>query len=68
MFEGAIPPMDVLLVNGQIYTMEHENFVVQALAIQGDRIKAIGTTEEILTYRTPSTTVIDLQGKPSYQA
>lgn len=62
MFEGAIP-MDVLLVNGQIYTMEHENFVVQALAIQGDRIKAIGTTEEILTYRTPSTTVIDLQGK-----
>ncbi|HTK81539.1 MAG TPA: amidohydrolase [Bacteroidota bacterium] len=52
----------MLLLNGTIYTLDGNNSVAQAIALNGNRILATGTTEEI-TRRYKSDNVIDLQGK-----
>ena len=35
----------ILFINGIIYTLDKENSVAQALAIRGNRIVAVGTTD-----------------------
>lgn len=55
--------MDYLLINGEIFTMDNEKPVVQALAIKNDRIIATGTTEEIKNFKNAHTKVIDLDGR-----
>lgn len=52
-----------IYINGTIVTMDGNNRTVQAVAIQGDRIKAAGTNEEIRKTADASTKVIDLKGK-----
>lgn len=54
---------DLLLVNGRVYTLDPERPWVEAVAIEGDRIAAVGTTAEISARRGPATRVIDLQGR-----
>lgn len=54
---------DRLLINGRIATQDKRRSLVQALAIRGDRILAIGSTDDILKYRGPRTTLIDLVGR-----
>jgi predicted amidohydrolase YtcJ len=52
----------ILLVNGRIgYTAATRQS--SALAVEGDRITAIGSTAEILALSSPTTQVIDLAGK-----
>jgi hypothetical protein len=53
---------NMLFVNGIVYTLDPENTVAQAIALRGNRIVAVGSTEE-LTKRYKADTVIDLQGK-----
>lgn len=60
---GAIVPADLVLTNGNIVTVDVEQPVAEAIAIQGDRIVAVGSNEEILTYLGAQTEVIDLAGK-----
>ncbi len=58
---------DTILINGQILTVDNElpekMTVAQAVAIQGNKIMAVGTTEEIRKLAGPGTRVIDLAGK-----
>ena len=54
---------DTLLVHGHIYTGNPKSPWVQALAITGTRIDAVGTDEEILARREAKSEVIDLQGR-----
>lgn len=54
---------DTLLIHGHIYTGNAKAPWVQALAITGTRIDAVGTDQEILARREPKTQVIDLQGR-----
>lgn len=54
---------DKLFINGTIYTMDKENRIVQALAVEGDTITAIGSDEEILKLKSVNTEVIDLKGR-----
>ena len=42
------PPEQQLFINGSIMTMDGDNRVVEALATRGDRIEAVGSTEEIM--------------------
>jgi predicted amidohydrolase YtcJ len=61
-------PADVIFHNGTILTMENpategECPVAQAIAIQGERIMAVGSDTEILALRGPETQVIDLVGQ-----
>ena len=53
----------LVLTNGKIVTVDSARPDAQAVAIAGDRILAVGTSAEIRRYVTPSTRVIDLQGK-----
>jgi predicted amidohydrolase YtcJ len=54
---------DVILLNGKIVTVDDRFTIAQAMAIQGDRIQAVGTTAEINRLAGPATRRIDLQGR-----
>jgi predicted amidohydrolase YtcJ len=57
--------VSMLLVNGVVYTVNEQQPVAEAVAIQGDRIVAVGSTEELRSKYAADTT-IDLKGKPVY--
>jgi predicted amidohydrolase YtcJ len=54
---------DTILVHGHIYTGNPKAPWVEALAITGTRIDAVGTDQQILTRRTAKTQLIDLEGR-----
>jgi predicted amidohydrolase YtcJ len=54
---------DAILHNGIVLTMNKLQPRAQAIAIEGGRILAVGTSDEILALRDSSTLVVDLQGK-----
>jgi predicted amidohydrolase YtcJ len=54
---------DRILANARVVTMDRNESIVEALAIQGHRIVALGTTAEISALAGPGTEVIDLHGK-----
>src|SRR5688500_10269739 len=57
------PPPDLILVNGRIVTVDERRPEAQAMAVRGDTIAALGTTEEMRKLAGPNTKVIDLQGQ-----
>lgn len=60
---NAAPRVDLLLVNGKIFTADEANTIVEAVAVSGNRIVATGTTRDLRTrFPTPART-IDLNGK-----
>ena len=59
----TVEPATTILRGGHIVTMEASQPAVQALAIRGDRIVALGTNDEIQKYAGPATSVIDLAGQ-----
>ncbi|HTT21729.1 MAG TPA: amidohydrolase [Candidatus Sulfotelmatobacter sp.] len=54
---------DTILIHGHIYTGNSKAPWVQAVAISGTSIDAIGTDQDILARKQTQTTVIDLQGR-----
>ncbi len=54
---------DLILVNGNIYTVDAEKPTAQAIAVKGDRILEVGTNKDIEALRGPDTEVIDLEGQ-----
>jgi len=60
---GQGPSADLVLINGKIITLDETNPEAQALAAKSDRIVAVGSNEQIKPYISPTTKVIDLQGK-----
>jgi predicted amidohydrolase YtcJ len=62
--------VDRILVNGKIWTEDEAQPRVQALAISGDRIVAVGADEQIKAMASPDTAVLDLHGRlvvPGFQ-
>lgn len=53
----------MLLINGDIRTMDQEKPRAQALAIEDGKISKLGSNEEILALKNGSRQVIDLEGK-----
>ena len=53
----------LLLTNAKIWTGNEAQPEAQAVAINGNRIVAVGTTEEILRLKQPSTALLDLGGR-----
>lgn len=53
---------DTIFFNGIILTMESTQPQTQAIALQGDKILAVGSDDQILALRGPSTQAIDLGG------
>jgi len=60
---AAAPPADLILHNGKIVTVDARFSVAQAVAVQGNRIVAVGTDKAVLAGRGPKTRVIDLGGQ-----
>jgi hypothetical protein len=56
-------PADLILMNGRIVTVDKHMPEAEALAVQGDRIMAVGNYKKIKAYRRETTQIIDLQGK-----
>jgi predicted amidohydrolase YtcJ len=56
-------PADLILRNGKIVTLEPATPVVQAIAIRGDRIAAVGADDRIGRMAGPGTRTIDLGGR-----
>jgi predicted amidohydrolase YtcJ len=53
---------DYILVNGKILTADATKHYAQALAIRGERIVSVGTSEEVGRLASPHTIRIDLHG------
>jgi len=56
-------PPDLILVNGTIITVNASDTIAQAVAIQGERIIAVGDTTFIDSLAAPTTQRIDLNGR-----
>ena len=57
------PAPDLILSNGKIITVDERFRIAQAVAIQGDRIVAVGTNQEIAQLAGANTRRIDLMGR-----
>lgn len=55
-------PVDVMVVNGRVYTADGQGTMAEAVAIQGNKIIRVGTSSEIRRLRRAQTVVIDAKG------
>jgi predicted amidohydrolase YtcJ len=60
---GSIEPADLVLRNGNVITVDAADDIVEAVAIRGDEIVAVGSNALVDLLVGPSTEVIDLDGK-----
>ncbi|MEW6730640.1 MAG: amidohydrolase [Acidobacteriota bacterium] len=60
---AKVETADLVLKNGKIVTIDAAKPEVQAIAVVGNTIKAIGSNKEIEAFIGPATKVIDLQGR-----
>lgn len=56
-------PADLIVFNAVIWTGNESQPKAQAMAISGDTIVAMGSSDEILKYKSESTTLIDAKGQ-----
>ncbi len=56
-------PADLILHSGKIVTVDPSFSIVEAIAVRGDRILAVGTTADMKKHAGAGTRVIDLKGK-----
>ncbi|NNE62250.1 MAG: amidohydrolase family protein, partial [Woeseia sp.] len=60
---SGMPPADLVLLNGNIATVDPALGTVEALAVNDYTVTAVGTSDEIAAYVGPETRVIELQGR-----
>src|SRR5437667_8784965 len=53
---------DLILHHGKVVTADRDFSIRQALAVKGDRLLLVGTNEDVLKTRGPSTDTVDLGG------
>lgn len=54
---------DFLFTNGKVITVDAAFSIGEALAVEGERIKAVGRSADLASLKTPKTRVIDLKGR-----
>jgi predicted amidohydrolase YtcJ len=67
---NASGPADMVLTGGRVRTMDDGNRIVEAIAIAGERVAAVGNAAEIERRRGPKTRVVELRGRsvtPGFQ-
>ena len=57
------PPEHQVFIDGNVLTMDAQNRVVEALSVKGDKIEALGSSEEILKLVGDTTVVTNLRGR-----
>ncbi len=61
-FCGQQPTADMILVNGKVFTADPSQPNAEAVAISGERILAVGNSDEMVALADSDTKRIDLQG------
>jgi len=61
--EAAKNPADLVLINGDIYTVASPRSRAQAIAIKGEKIVAVGSSADVRAWIGSRTRVIDLHGR-----
>jgi len=56
-------PEHQVFIHGNVLTMDAENRIVEALSVRGDKIEALGSSEEISRLVTDNTVVTNLRGR-----
>ena len=59
----ATEPSDLVLKNGNIYTVDELKPKAEAVAVKGDRIVFVGSNRDVQKYVGKTTRVIDLKGR-----
>jgi predicted amidohydrolase YtcJ len=54
---------DLLLINGNILTVDSKDFVAQALAVQNGKIVAVGSNDQVRKHAAKDARIIDLHGR-----
>jgi adenine deaminase len=54
---------DVMVVNAKVYTVNARQPWAEAIAIRGDKILAVGSSQDLCGYRRSATRIIDAQGR-----
>ncbi|WP_428667083.1 amidohydrolase [Runella sp.] len=54
---------DKIFINGKIITVDAQNSVAQAIAVEGGKILAVGTNNDIQKLKGKNTAIVDLGGK-----
>jgi hypothetical protein len=55
-------PVDLIVVNGSVYTADGDNTLAEAVAVQGNKILLVGSNREVQRLRRPQTVVVDAKG------
>ena len=55
-------PVDLIVVNGNVYTADGEGTTAEAIAVQGNKILRVGSNREVQRLRRPQTIVVDAKG------
>jgi len=63
LFAGEKEPPNSVFYNGHVLTVDRDFRQVEAFAVRGNRISAVGTSAEVLALAGDKTRKIDLQGK-----
>ena len=61
--DADVPPATVVFVGGTVLTMDDNAPMAEAVAVDGNRIVAVGSETSVQPYVGPETEVIDLEGK-----
>lgn len=60
---AAQPAADLVLLNAKVWTVNPAQPAARAVAVMGERIRAVGSTEEVRCWVGPKTEVLDLGGR-----
>jgi predicted amidohydrolase YtcJ len=63
MVQAQPQPVDLVLSNGKVVTVDDRFQVASAVAIRGDRIVAVGSDRDVAAFAGPGTRRIDLAGR-----
>ena len=55
-------PVDLIVLNGTVYTADGSGTMGEAIAVQGNKILQVGSNREIQRLRRPQTVVVDAKG------
>ena len=55
--------VDIIFVNGKVYTMDKKNPTAEAVGVKGNKIVKVGANEELLNLKNDDTVTVDLEGK-----
>ena len=59
----AADPADLIVHHAKVVTVDPQFRIVEAIAVRGERIVAVGGDEDVLKLAGPKTKVIDLEGR-----